>query len=561
MSSATRPWYRGPKVAVFVSCLAIYVAVGYWLQVTHGFIMGDTLSRVAATQAVLFSRDPHLAALGFIFPPLAGMVQILPMLGDAWFPDLAGRAFAGTLMSAPFMAGAAVQIFAMGADRGLRRDYTWGITALFALNPMIIFYGSNGMTEAPFLFFITLAVRRLILWMSDDDPHHLIVTGAVAMTLAYLTRYDGLACVAAAGVLVFVTTYRRAQSPPRGLRALLDMLLVAGPGVLAFLGWALTSWLITGEALAQFTSQYGNTAILEQSGQTASSFFVGLGFAGACVLLLAPTLIPLLVWAVVLRWRWPTRQLVLVPLTVFGAALVFQAISHATGTTFPFLRFFIVAIPLTASLALLAVPDGQFATPVRPGRYAQRSPGNAAGPRPWAAYAPAALAMAVTIPVTTWAMGQPHYAPQEFGLGAVLAPQPDNVSAQKAREHRIARTFTTERRIAAFLDRLDLPDGSVITDTIYGFAILAATRRPRVFVIPSDPDFTQLLNEPEGNGIRYLLAVPTAGRGTADALNLRYPTLYNTGSDVSTLEMEFINDGDGQPDWRLYRVNEPVPAR
>ncbi len=129
MSSATRRWYRGPKVAVFVSCLAIYVAVGYWLQVTHGFIMGDTLSRVAATQAVLFSRDPHLAALGFIFPPLAGMVQILPMLGDAWFPDLAGRAFAGTLMSAPFMAGAAVQIFAMGADRGLRRDYTWGVTA------------------------------------------------------------------------------------------------------------------------------------------------------------------------------------------------------------------------------------------------------------------------------------------------------------------------------------------------------------------------------------------------------------------------------------------------
>jgi uncharacterized membrane protein len=561
MSVVNRPALRRPKTAVFLICLVIYLAVGYWLQVRNGFLMGDTLSRVASTEAVLYSRDPHLAALGFIFPPLVGIVQIVPMLVSPWVPILAERAFAGTLMSAPFMAGAAVQIFAMGTDRGLRPGFTWGITALFALNPMIIFYGSNGMSEAPFIFFITWAVRRLMLWMVNDDAHDLIVAGFAAMTLAYLTRYDGMACVAAAGILVFITTYRRARSSPRLQRAVLDALIVAGPGLLAFLGWATTSWLITGEALAQFTSQYGNTAILEQSGQTAPNFADGLGFAGACVFLLAPTLVPLAVWAVFLRWRWPTRQVVIVPLTVFGAALVFQALSYATGATFPFLRFYIAAIPLSACLAMLAVPDGQFVSPIRRGKHAPSPQQPPARQSSWTAYVPAALAMAFTIPVTAWTMGQPSYAPQEFGLGAVLAPQPDNVTELKAREHRIARTFRTERRIAAFLDRLDLPDGSVITDTVYGFAILAATERPKVFVIPSDPDFTELLNAPEANGIRYLLAVPTIGRGTSDALNLRYPTLYDTGSDVATLELEFHNDGDGQPNWRLYRVNEPTQAR
>jgi hypothetical protein len=55
-----------------------------------------------------------------------------------------------------------------------------------------------------------------------------------------------------------------------------------------------------------------------------------------------------------------------------------------------------------------------------------------------------------------------------------------------------------------------------------------------------------------------LLAVPPVGRGVSDALNLRYPTLYETGAEIATLELEIPNDGDNQPTWRLYRVDEPV---
>ena len=86
---------------------------------------------------------------------------------------MAERAFSGTIMSSMFMAGAVVQIFGMGTDRGLPRAYSLAITMLFALNPMIVFYGSNGMSEAPFIFFMSWAVRRLIMWMLDDDVHHL----------------------------------------------------------------------------------------------------------------------------------------------------------------------------------------------------------------------------------------------------------------------------------------------------------------------------------------------------------------------------------------------------
>ena len=188
---------------------------------------------------------------------------------------------------------------------------------------MIVFYGSNGMSEAPFVFFLTWAVRRLIMWMVDDDVHHLIVAGGIAMGLAYLTRYDAVACVAAAGILVGTTTYLRARTPPRLRRALLDVVLVSGPGLAAFLGWAATSWLITGQAFAQFSSQYGNAAILEQSGQTVPDFGDGIAFAAACISLLAPTLVPIALWAGVLRLRRPYWPTLIVPVALYrrGAGL------------------------------------------------------------------------------------------------------------------------------------------------------------------------------------------------------------------------------------------------
>ncbi|HEX5145296.1 MAG TPA: ABC transporter [Mycobacterium sp.] len=553
---------RRCKQWAFGATFLLYLAVGYWLQDVHGFIIGDALSRVQAAESVLYSRDPHLAAIGFIFTPLTAMVEIPVLLAAPLWRDLTGYAFAGTFMSALFMAGTVVQFFSMGVDRGLPRSYTVTIAALFALNPIIVFYGSNGMSEAPFLFFLVWSVRRLVMWMVDDDVHHLVVAGFIAMGLAYLTRYDAVGTIAAAGVIVAVTTYLRARPTPRFRRALLDLLLVSGPGFAAFVGWAAASWLITGDAFAQFTSRYGNTAILAQSGGVAGSSIGGrFVFAVVCITLLAPTLIPISAWAGYLRWRRPDWAILLVPILLYGAVLAFQTYTYATGGTFGFLRFYIVAFPFAVTMALLAVPDGEFVAPKRRGRYA---PGPPVRPRTKSvrlSYGAVALMLAIGLPVTAWGMSLPTYAPQEYALGAVLRPDPHDTSPRKAVERRIAATFSTEREIAAYLDRLDLPDSSIITDTVYGFAVVAASDRPKTFVVPSDPDFTRLLNDPPAHGVKYLLAVPNTGRGVSDALNQRYPTLYENGADVATLELEIPNDGDGQPDWRLYRVNEHVEPR
>jgi uncharacterized membrane protein (UPF0136 family) len=555
---------------VYGVALIVYVVVGYLLCVREGFIIGDSLSRVSAAQTVLFSRDPHVAAIGFVFTPLTSLIQ-LPAVGlsPLWAP-MTERAFSGVLMSAVFMAGAAVQVLGIGADRGLPRLFTLTITTLFALNPMIIFYGSNGMSEAPFLFFICWAVRRLIAWTTDDDVHHLAAAG-IALGLSYLTRYDAVAAIACASLLVGATTAVRASARLRWHRAILDGGLVAAPGIFAFIGWAASSWLITGQAFAQFSSQYGNSAILQQSdgGAGGGQFGPGLEFAVMSTVMLAPTLIPLALAAAVAGWWRKGWAPLLVPVLVFGSVLGFQAYSYASGSTFGFLRFYIVAIPMAATLAILLIPARACTITKRRGKYApaatpvtRRTPRHRVGAaRTWPALAVAVLLLAVTVPASAWGMSKPRYAPQEYALGAVLAPGPDNVTARKQTEHRIAATFSTERELASYLDSLDLPEGSVLTDTVYGFAVIAASRKPKTFVVPSDLDFTEYLNNPADNRIQFLLAVPNTGRGESDAVNLRYPTMYETGADIATLALEVPNDGEGQPDWRVYQVEQAVASR
>ncbi|MFI5510608.1 ArnT family glycosyltransferase [Mycobacterium sp. NPDC051804] len=547
--------------AAFTTMFVGYAAVGYWLQVRHGFIIGDALARVAAAQSVLFSRSPHLAAIGFIFTPLTAMVQIPLVALSALWPPMAERAFSGTLMSAAFMAGAVYQTLRMGMDRGLPRAFTLTIVALFALNPMIIFYGSNGMSEAPFVFFVVWAARRLTMWMVDNDVHHLVVAGGIAMGLAYLTRYDAAAAIGAAGFLVAITTYVRARGKPRLKRALLGMIIVSGPGLAAFIGWAVASWMITGLAFAQFGSRYGNTAILEQEGGTgASGFTDSLTFSLMSFTLLAPTLLVLIVGGVWLRWGRPNWSMLAAPLTVFGAVLAFQVYSFSSGSTFPFLRFYIIAIPFAAAMALMWVPDGPLRSPARRGRYpAPPVTETATDPRRRWVYAAAALLLAVCVPVAGFGMAQPKYAPQEYGLGAVVNPDPDDVSPRKADERALATQFSTERAIAEYLERKNLPDSSILTDPVYAFSVIAASQQPKAFIVPSDPDFVRLLSDPSAHGIEYMLAIPNEGRGTSDALNLRYPTLYETGADVATLELEVPNNGKDQPTWRLYKVKEPTP--
>ncbi len=60
---------------------------------------------------------------------------------------------------------------------------------------MIVLYGGNGMSEAPYIFFTLWAVRRLLRWVRTDQVNDLVVAG-IALGLDYLTRYEAVAAAA-----------------------------------------------------------------------------------------------------------------------------------------------------------------------------------------------------------------------------------------------------------------------------------------------------------------------------------------------------------------------------
>ena len=147
-------------------------------------------------------------------------------------------------------------------------------------------------------------------------------------------------------------------------------------------------------------------------------------------------------------------------------------------------------------------------------------------------------------------------------LIAVLAPLPlawwASLDSRLAREESLVLSvaqggqYVMQDQVAAYLDSLDLPEGSVITDVAYSFPIVLASRNPKQFVITPDRDFEEKLSNPVDGRVRYALVIDPAF-STADAVALRYPGIHEDGSGVATLKREW-RDGRGAA-WRLYEFN------
>lgn len=554
VASSLRPTSQvvrsGPatSIAIFLTCTAAYLAVGFYLALDVGYLQGDALSRVADTRSALFSRDPHLAALGFVFTPLLALAQLPLVALSDWFPVLSRYGLTSVIVTSMAMAGAVVHIHGIAAERPSPTWLRIVVTGVFALHPMIVYYGANGMSEAFFLLFLLWSLRRLLRWFTTDDIHDLLIAGG-ALALGFLTRYETLAASATATMLVLLVAFARSRS--RHV-AILDAIIFAFPTALAFIGWTATSWLVTGVALAQFSSESGNAAILAASGGGSSGGFQALGFSLAEILVLAPSLAILLVLtAAVAASRRDPEPLVLL---VLLAVLAFATVAYLRGLTFPFLRFYICAIPIAALCVIFLIPRGGPFTARRAGDHAVTRPDDHRR-RLRGLELLAALLLTAGLPVSLYAIGDSDLSQEQHALRSI-GPWGNRVNREEdtLMDEAVLATFATEREIADRLDAMDLPAGSVLVDSMQGFPILAASRNPRQFVIPSDRDFVQILGDPAGHDVLYMLTIPNSGRGESDAINRRYPSIYGNGSGVATLELEIVNTGYDRPDWRLQRV-------
>jgi hypothetical protein len=532
-------------VALFLASAALYLATAALLG-SRNIVFADAMSRVGNAYYVLFSRYPHLPAIGFVWNPLPSLVllAVLPLKPVA--PWLVTRGLAGALQSALTMA-ATVAVLA-SCLRKLRVPVVPRrvLIGLFAIQPMIMLYAGSGLSEAMLLLFLAVTTSCLISWLHGRAAGALVGAG-LALGLAYLTRYEAVAPALSVAVLVGVVSWRRAGGP-RSARLTLaanDVLLVAAPFAFAFGMWTAMSRMLVGQWLPTFSSVYGNSAQVRSGASsirsvTGGSVTATLGYLSRQVDGLAPLFVVLVVLAAAAAWYLRDPGALAGP-AVFGAVSAFNALVLVAGGSFGWLRFQITVIPLSTLLAGTAVTALAEATRRRPTRRRHRVAG-VLGAGVAAAVALAVPAQARILTDTTSGLAREE-SPM---LHSAISP-----ASASHEERRSLLIFKTEREIAAYLDRLDPGEGTVLADTAYAYSVVMSSAHPRQFVITSDLDFPAAVADPAGHGVRYLL-VPAPELGRADALRARWPTLYEDGAGIATLVRTF--NGAYFGDWRLYRV-------
>ncbi len=539
----------GEGGVIFLIALGMYLIVAVLLDFKYHTFNGDAFSRMGNAFYILYSRDQHLAAVGFVWTPLQSMADMVFLLGNHLWPALSHNDMAGSLVSALAMAGAVYQIHSALREWGLSRMPRLVLTAFFALNPMILFYAGNGMSEGLYLFTLTASARYLLRWMHRGDLRSLAY-GAVALGFAYLTRNEAVAAALLGAMAVGAISYWRADGvrPTRVRTAMSDLAIFGIPAFTAAAGWAIVSYVITGQPFAQFSSVYGTSTQLRLFRHVSlhGRALVEVHAIGA----LAPLLPIVLVASIVVAYRKRDPR-VLAPLAVLGGALGFDLMAYLNDSIAPWFRYYIASIPLevllVGSLVVALQASGPLRVEVPAGTRSSRT-----GVRALGALAAVGLVLAVMIPGTMTAksaMLNIHIGSeesQELGFIFHAHPTADDLSYKARYPHELA--------LGSYFAGLHLPTGDIVVDDSVACVpeIITTMSQPKVFVIPNDRDFQRILADPIAFNVHYILE-PNPAQVPISAMNLQYPGLWSTGNNFSKVVHDFPARATC-PEFRLFHV-------
>jgi hypothetical protein len=214
-----KPW-RWPYFAALGGWI-FYSIVAVWMTEVLHFQIGDSLARMADARAMLFSRDPHLAAIGLYWMPLptAGQLPFMAILSPIHRAELSGP------LATAFVS--AVTIFVMARicrSLELSRPLSIAFTLVYAFNPIIVYTAGNGMSEAWSFLTCAIALLGYIRWTKHHRPLDLVILSA-GLAGIMLVRYEALLL---APIIAIAAALNDGQDFPSGatVRELLSALRV-----------------------------------------------------------------------------------------------------------------------------------------------------------------------------------------------------------------------------------------------------------------------------------------------------------------------------------------------
>lgn len=509
---------------------------GIWMAHWNHFVPGDAVSRVANAYYVLFSRQPHLAAIGFVWNPLPSLLMIPILLAKPWFPELASEGIAGVILTSLFASGTAMLLFRSFLRRGTSLLLSTALVILFSFNPFIFYYGSNGMSEMIFIFFLVCCVTAFLDWLDSKSVISMILIG-FSLALAFFTRYETIFFGLALAISLLLIVWNRRpkkDQPTYGITATYQKLeaselIALLPVIYAVLIWALLNWSIMGDGLYFLRSNYSNLA--QSEGLSKNPLIAPvIGNLGHSFLFMAersaPFLIPLAAIIVMrlMRKKLLRADFLCLLLLIFSIPLM-QLIMLYKGSSYGWLRFFSYPLPL-----VFAWLPYELQKQKERGRQFYVIGGC----------------------VTLIFLGATAYVTGYFMNNSRLAPE-----EHEAIHYRQSTTFASNRLSMNVANELDQrlisdPKASILMDSFNAFQIILDMKQSNQLVITSDLNFKKALNNPVVGKISYILVPRPVGVASLNAVNERYHNFYSKGAPFAKLEKQYGND------WRLYRVIDPV---
>ena len=110
-----------------------YLVVSVWLLDVQNYLLLDGASRTITAEVLVLSRDPHLGAMGFYWPPLPMFVRVPFVLLLAPFQQ---AVYAGAMSTCLLSALTIPVLAAIAKQLRLSTGQAALLIALYALNPV-----------------------------------------------------------------------------------------------------------------------------------------------------------------------------------------------------------------------------------------------------------------------------------------------------------------------------------------------------------------------------------------------------------------------------------------
>ena len=236
------------SLLIFLASFLLYFAIGIVCYKVLHIGNGDALSRTANAYYVLYSRDAHLASIGFLWPPLPSLLQI-PLLPIMKALDC--LPLSGSLVTSLFGALSLVMLNIVLAKLKLPEWLRWILVLLTMLHPDFIHLSAIGMAEPILIFFILLAI-----WGYMQMPYGTrswVICG-VGLALAFLVRYESLGLMAGVAVSVVVLFWSDLTGTRQELEGKLLAVLVPPAYVVAV--WMFLNWIVMDNPIYFVSSEY-----------------------------------------------------------------------------------------------------------------------------------------------------------------------------------------------------------------------------------------------------------------------------------------------------------------